>query len=52
MSTTKNPGFAARIRARRAAREFDRAVRNASPAMRDELLAAAARSNPNTFYLS
>jgi hypothetical protein len=43
MSTTAK--LAAKMRARRAAREFDRAVRNASPAMRDELLAAAARSH-------
>ncbi|MGH8963360.1 MAG: hypothetical protein ACRDWT_19580 [Jatrophihabitantaceae bacterium] len=40
MSTTK---IARRIRARRAALEFDRALRNASPAMRQELLAASSR---------
>jgi hypothetical protein len=42
MSTSK---LAAKIRTRRMAREFDRAVRNASPAMRQELIAAAARSH-------
>jgi hypothetical protein len=36
---------AQRLRARRMAREFDRAVRTASPAVREELLAAAARSD-------
>ena len=35
--------FARKIRQRRNLREFDRAVRNASPAMRQELFAAAAR---------
>jgi hypothetical protein len=32
-----------KIRARRNLRDFDRAVRNASPSMRQELFAAAAR---------
>jgi hypothetical protein len=41
MSTTTK--FTEKIRARRNAREFERAVRNASPAMRQELLAAASR---------
>jgi hypothetical protein len=41
MSTTTK--FAQRIRARRNAREFDRALNNASPAMRQELLAASSR---------
>ena len=35
--------FARKYRERRDLREFDRAVRNASPAMRQELFAAAAR---------
>ena len=35
--------FSQRRLARRQAREFDRAVRNASPAVRQELLVAAAR---------
>jgi hypothetical protein len=35
--------LARKIRQRRHLREFDRAVRNASPAMRQELFAAAAR---------
>jgi hypothetical protein len=34
-----------KIRARRAARQFERALDNASPAMRSELLAMAARQN-------
>jgi hypothetical protein len=34
-----------RLRQRRDGREFDRALRNASPAMRQELLAAAARQS-------
>ena len=42
MSTTTHK-FSQRLRARRNAREFDRALRTASPAMRQELLAAAAR---------
>lgn len=33
-----------KIRRRRNAREFERVLRNASPAMRQELTAAAARS--------
>lgn len=32
-----------KLRSRRNAREFDRALRNASPTMRQELYAAAAR---------
>jgi len=35
--------IARKFRQRRNLREFDRAVRNASPAMRQELFAAAAR---------
>lgn len=35
--------LARKIRQRRNLREFDRAVRNASPSMRQELFAAAAR---------
>jgi hypothetical protein len=35
--------IARRIRHRRESREFDRALRNASPSMRQELYAAAAR---------
>jgi hypothetical protein len=35
--------FARKIRERRNMRDFDRAVRNASPSMRQELFAAAAR---------
>jgi hypothetical protein len=35
--------LARKLRQRRNIREFDRAVRNASPAMRQELFAAAAR---------
>lgn len=35
--------IARKIRQRRNFREFDRAVRNASPSMRQELFAAAAR---------
>jgi hypothetical protein len=42
MSTTTSK-FTARIRARRNAREFERAVRTASPAVRQELIAAASR---------
>ena len=42
MSTTTHK-LGQRLRARRDAREFDRALRTASPAMRQELLAAAAR---------
>lgn len=42
MSTTASK-FTARIRARRNAREFDRALRTASPAVRQELIAAASR---------
>ena len=41
MST--NTKLSRRIRARRDAREFERALRTASPAMRQELLAAASR---------
>lgn len=37
--------FARKIRQRRNVREFDRAVRNASPAMQQELLAAASRAH-------
>jgi hypothetical protein len=40
MSTNK---FAQRIRARRNAREFERALNSASPAMRQELIAASSR---------
>jgi hypothetical protein len=36
-------GIARKMRQRRENREFDRALRNASPAMRQELYAAAAR---------
>jgi hypothetical protein len=43
MSTTRK--FADRMRARRNAREFNRALLAASPAMRQELLAAAARDS-------
>ena len=35
--------LARKIRQRRNTRDFDRALRNASPAMRQELYAAAAR---------
>jgi hypothetical protein len=35
--------FARKIRARRNLRDFDRALRNASPSMRQELFAAASR---------
>lgn len=41
MSTTAK--FAQRIRARRNAREFERALSTASPAMRQELIAASTR---------
>jgi hypothetical protein len=34
-----------KIRARRTAREFERALADATPAMRQELFAAAARQN-------
>jgi hypothetical protein len=37
--------LARKIRARRNLRDFDRALRNASPAMRQELYAAAARQS-------
>jgi hypothetical protein len=40
--------FARKIRQRRNAREFDRAVRTASPAMQQELYAAAARQGYKT----
>jgi hypothetical protein len=40
MSTTK---LVQRIRSRRNSREFERALRNASPAMRQELLAISSR---------
>lgn len=40
MSTTK---FTQRLRARRNAREFERILNNASPAMRQELIAASTR---------
>ncbi|MEO8887761.1 MAG: hypothetical protein ABI429_00445 [Jatrophihabitantaceae bacterium] len=40
MSTTK---IAQRIRARRNAREFERVLNSASPAMRQELIAASSR---------
>ena len=42
MSTTASK-FAQRMRARRNAREFERALRTASPAVRQELIAASAR---------
>ena len=42
MSTTTTK-LSRRIRARRNAREFERALRTASPAMRQELIAVAAR---------
>lgn len=42
MSTTAK--ISRRIRARRNAREFERALRTASPSMRQELLAAATRN--------
>jgi hypothetical protein len=35
--------FTQKLRQRRNSREFDRALRNASPSMRQELYAAAAR---------
>lgn len=35
--------FTSKLRQRRNMREFDRALRNASPTMKQELLAAAAR---------
>jgi hypothetical protein len=38
-----------KLRQRRDEREFDRAMRNASPTMRQELAAAAARSNIRLF---
>ena len=41
--STNTRKFAQRIRARRDAREFERALSTASPAMRQELIAAAAR---------
>ena len=37
--------LARKIRSRRQARDFDRALRNASPTMRQELYAAAARQD-------
>lgn len=40
MSTTK---IAERVRARRRAREFERALNGASPAVRQEILAASMR---------
>jgi hypothetical protein len=40
--------LARKIRQRRNAREFDRAVRTASPAMQQELYAAAARQGFKT----
>jgi hypothetical protein len=42
MSTTSTK-FARRMRVRRQARLFERALRDASPGVRQELLAAAAR---------
>lgn len=39
--------IARKMRQRRQAREFDRALRSASPAMQQELLAAASRSRMN-----
>ena len=41
--------IARKMRQRRDARDFDRAMRNASPTMRQELAAAAARSNIRAF---
>ncbi len=41
--------LARKIRQRRNAREFDRALRTASPAMQQELYAAAAHQNYRTF---
>jgi hypothetical protein len=38
-----------KLRQRRDAREFDRALRSASPTMQRELLAAAARQNARVF---
>jgi hypothetical protein len=35
-----------KLRQRRNSREFDRALRNASPSMRQELFAAASRHRP------
>ena len=37
--------FARSLRQRRSAREFERALRSASPAMQQELVAAAARQS-------
>jgi hypothetical protein len=36
-----------KIRSRRAARQFDRALQDASPSMRNELIAIASRQNFN-----
>lgn len=41
--------FARKLRLRRDAREFDRAMRTASPSMRQELAAAAARTNVKVY---
>lgn len=48
MSRQSRPTIAGRLRSRRDRGAFDRALRAASPAMQQELLAAAARSQFST----